>query len=91
MKSVALALIRGYQRLLSPGLGAVCRYEPSCSRYAYEAIERFGVLRGGWLALNRLVRCHPWSAGGFDPVPAALGRPVDAHNHARQHSTLRRS
>lgn len=70
MKTAALYLIRGYQRLISPALGAACRYEPTCSRYAYEAIDRFGAARGGWLALKRLGRCHPWHAGGFDPVPS---------------------
>lgn len=69
MKTAALLLIRGYQRLLSPALGARCRYEPTCSRYAYEAVARFGVVRGGWLAVRRLGRCHPWHAGGYDPVP----------------------
>ena len=78
MKSLELALIRGYQRYLSPGLGAVCRYEPSCSRYAYEAIDRFGVPRGTWLAVQRLARCHPWSVGGFDPVPDSLTRDLHA-------------
>lgn len=86
MKSTALLLIRGYQRLLSPALGTVCRYEPTCSRYAYEAIDRFGVARGGWLAAKRLGRCHPWHAGGFDPVPADL---TPSSTSAR--STLRHS
>lgn len=70
MKSTALALIRWYQRAISPSLGARCRYEPSCSHYTYDAIDRFGVLGGGWLGLKRLARCHPWHAGGYDPVPA---------------------
>jgi putative membrane protein insertion efficiency factor len=91
VKSAALLLIRGYQRLLSPGLGAVCRYEPSCSRYAYEAVERFGTVRGGWLALQRLSRCHPWHAGGFDPVPADFEASATTQTTAPQHSTLRRS
>lgn len=62
-------LIRAYQLLLSPVLPASCRFAPSCSAYAYEAIGRFGVVRGGWLALRRFARCHPWGDCGHDPVP----------------------
>lgn len=69
MKSVFLVLIRGYQRFLSPALGANCIYQPSCSRYTYEAIEKYGALRGGWLGVKRIARCHPFHAGGYDPVP----------------------
>lgn len=63
-------LIRGYQLLISPVLGPCCRYLPSCSDYAAEAIFRHGALAGGWLALKRLARCHPWGGSGYDPVPA---------------------
>ena len=62
-------LIRGYQRLLSPVLPPSCRFYPSCSQYALEAIRRHGALKGSWLAVRRLARCHPFNAGGFDPVP----------------------
>ena len=64
-----LALIRLYQQAISPGLTTMCRFEPSCSRYAYQAIEVHGVGRGLWLAARRLGRCHPGRAGGYDPVP----------------------
>jgi putative membrane protein insertion efficiency factor len=61
---------RSYRALLSPVFGRSCRFEPSCSLYAEEAIKSYGVLGGGWMALRRLLRCHPWGgAGGFDPVP----------------------
>ena len=69
MKRAALFAIRGYQRWISPGLPAACRYQPTCSQYAYEAIERHGVVRGVALALRRLLRCTPLHRGGYDPVP----------------------
>lgn len=69
MRSLAIFLIRAYQRLLSPLLGPRCRFYPSCSQYALVAIERFGAGRGTWLALRRLSRCHPLNPGGEDPVP----------------------
>ncbi len=64
-----ISLIRGYQYWISPWLGDSCRYLPSCSHYAIEAIERFGPLKGAYLASRRIVRCHPWQEGGYDPVP----------------------
>ena len=73
MRHLAKALIRFYQGAISPQLGTACRYEPSCSHYAHEAIDRHGVLRGGWLALRRLGRCHPGRARGYDPVPTEHG------------------
>ncbi len=66
---LALVLVRGYQLLISPLLGGHCRHLPSCSEYARQAIERFGLLTGGWLTIRRLSRCHPWGTEGFDPVP----------------------
>jgi uncharacterized protein len=61
--------VRAYQVALSPILGGACRYYPSCSHYAIEALERHGARRGGWLAVRRILRCHPFRPGGFDPVP----------------------
>ncbi len=66
---VMLGLIRLYQYMLSPVLGANCRYGPTCSAYAYDAVRIHGPLRGGWLACKRISRCHPWGGAGFDPVP----------------------
>lgn len=66
---IAMAMIRAYQRLISPLLGPRCRFHPSCSQYALEAIERFGFWHGTWLGLRRLSRCHPLNPGGEDPVP----------------------
>jgi putative membrane protein insertion efficiency factor len=69
MKRVLLFLIRLYQLCLSPFFGTQCRFYPSCSAYAAEAITVHGTLRGSWLAVRRLLRCHPWHTGGVDPVP----------------------
>jgi uncharacterized protein len=69
MRFAVEILIRAYQWTISPLLGPTCRFHPSCSHYALEAIQRFGVLRGSWLTVRRLGRCHPWHPGGFDPVP----------------------
>ena len=69
MKPLLLALIRLYQYAISPILGRRCRFFPSCSEYAAEAVEKHGAVKGAVLGLKRLSRCHPWNPGGFDPVP----------------------
>lgn len=69
MRWILVALVRGYQIVLSPLLPAACRYYPSCSAYAIEALEKHGALRGTWMAMRRIGRCNPFRPGGFDPVP----------------------
>jgi uncharacterized protein len=69
MRTVLILMVRAYQVVLSPLLPAACRYYPSCSVYAIEALERHGALRGTWLAMRRIGRCNPFRPGGFDPVP----------------------
>lgn len=82
--AAASRVIDAYQRYLSPWLGSNCRFYPSCSSYAREAITRFGLLRGGWLTVRRLARCQPFSRGGYDPVPCArhAAAPRDADDSA---------
>jgi len=67
-KFVMLKLLRAYKWAVSPMLPAACRYVPTCSEYAMEAVERYGALRGGWMALGRVLRCHPFAGAGYDPV-----------------------
>lgn len=87
VKQAALSMIKAYRYAISPMLGQHCRYYPSCSGYAYLAIERFGLVRGMWLGLKRLLRCHPWHEGGYDPVPDL--NPVNQqhqHTHRCDHT-----
>ena len=83
MKTLALWTLRTYKRWVSPLLPPSCRYVPTCSEHALEAVERFGVLRGGFLAFLRLLRCHPFVKGGYDPVPADL-----RHDHRHHNAVL---
>ncbi|MBW4436169.1 MAG: membrane protein insertion efficiency factor YidD [Pleurocapsa minor GSE-CHR-MK-17-07R] len=69
MKWLALRLLRFYKRFLSPMLPSACRFEPTCSVYMYQAIEKHGVFKGGWMGIRRIGRCHPFHPGGYDPVP----------------------
>jgi uncharacterized protein len=69
MRWLFLNLIRFYQRFVSPLIPPSCIYKPTCSQYAYQAISKYGALKGSWLATRRILRCHPWGAGGYDPVP----------------------
>jgi uncharacterized protein len=74
IKKIAIILLILYKKLVSPILGQNCRFYPSCSDYAREAIEQYGVLKGIWLACKRLLKCQPWHEGGFDPVPKKNGK-----------------
>jgi putative membrane protein insertion efficiency factor len=80
MKSVLVVLVRAYQVMISPYFPPSCRYTPTCSQYAIEALEKHGALKGIWLATKRIGRCHPWSDGGYDPVP-------DTKNHTNDSNT----
>jgi uncharacterized protein len=85
VKRIFLGPIRAYQRWISPSRPRRCRYEPTCSAYAVEAVERFGVARGGLLASWRLLRCNPFSHGGFDPVPRRFTLRVGPVDPAKYH------
>lgn len=74
--TILIALLRVYRFAISPLLGQCCRFYPSCSQYAIEAVSNHGFLRGGWLALKRISRCHPWHPGGVDPVPTINQHPT---------------
>ena len=69
MKIILLGLIRGYRRFISPLFPPSCRFQPTCSQYAIEAIATYGTIKGGWLAIARILKCHPFHPGGYDPVP----------------------
>ena len=74
-----IGLVKLYRYVISPWLGGNCRFEPTCSSYAIEALETHGALRGGWMALRRVLRCHPWGGSGYDPVPGAKSEPGTEH------------
>jgi putative membrane protein insertion efficiency factor len=81
VKRVLIALVRVYRYALSPWLGSRCRFHPSCSMYAEEAVTVHGALKGSLLALRRLLRCHPWHPGGYDPVPPRTPSAPPTHSH----------
>src|SRR3954453_5537339 len=81
MKYLLIGLLKAYRLVISPLYGNVCRYYPSCSAYALIAVQRHGAARGSWLAARRLLRCHPWARGGYDPVPG-----TEEHDHDPDHN-----
>jgi putative membrane protein insertion efficiency factor len=74
IKRLLMGVVRGYRLLLSPWLGSACRFEPTCSAYALQALDRHGAAIGSYLTVHRLMRCHPWCAGGLDPIPEQAPR-----------------
>jgi uncharacterized protein len=80
MKNILLVLIKFYKYAISVHLPRACRYYPTCSDYAYQAVTKYGVLRGGWLAVKRILRCHPFHPGGYDPVPELPNTAVGCHS-----------
>ena len=78
LRRAMIGLLRAYQLIVRPWLGQRCRFHPGCSSYAIEALDKHGVLRGSWLAMRRIARCHPFHPGGHDPVPEAVARPAIA-------------
>lgn len=90
-RNLGAVLLVGYRTLVSPLYGDVCKYYPSCSAYALEAVQRHGLLRGSWLGARRLARCHPWSAGGVDDVPGHWDAPVECGRFGIVHSCVEHS
>ncbi|HEY9878407.1 MAG TPA: membrane protein insertion efficiency factor YidD [Leptolyngbyaceae cyanobacterium] len=85
MKILLLALIRGYRAVISPLFPPVCRFQPTCSQYALTAVDRFGPVKGSWLAIRRILRCHPLHPGGYDPVPSLpTQEPKDSDHSSNQ-------
>lgn len=76
MKYLLIGLLKAYRKVISPLYGDVCKFYPTCSAYSLEAVQRHGAIKGTWLTMRRLGRCHPWSLGGFDPVPATDAQKV---------------
>jgi uncharacterized protein len=91
VKHILIWLLKGYRLIISPLYGNVCRYYPSCSAYALRAVEVHGAVRGSWLAGRRLLHCHPWSLGGYDPVPGTPEHAEELRLQAAQRATAAQS
>ena len=89
MSGILVHILRGYQLIVSPLLPPACRFTPTCSEYAVQALQQYGVFKGGWLAVCRIGRCHPWNPGGFDPVPALASSGAKNPEEPAGHSTTR--
>ena len=87
MQRLLIGIVRGYRLLLSPWLGSACRFEPTCSAYSLQALERYGAAAGSYLTVRRLARCHPWCQGGLDPVPQELPRGMRLFSRLVPHDT----
>jgi hypothetical protein len=87
MRGLLMGLVRGYRLLLSPWLGSSCRFEPTCSAYSLQALDRYGAAAGSYLTVRRLARCHPWCQGGLDPVPQELPRGMRLFSRLVPHDT----
>jgi len=84
MRYVLIGVLKVYRAVISPLYGQVCRYHPSCSAYALESVERHGAVRGSWLTIRRVGRCHPWAAGGYDPVPTEFSWRASRPGHVSE-------
>ena len=85
MRRVLMAMVRFYRSFISPLTPPSCRYQPTCSAYALEALERHGAIRGSWMAARRILRCHPWGGSGYDPVPGADGDAEQLVENSTEH------
>jgi len=85
MQKILLSVIKFYKYFISPVLGSHCRYEPSCSEYTHQAITAYGIFKGSWMGLKRILRCHPWHEGGYDPIPDEQHDSVKCSHDKKHH------
>jgi putative membrane protein insertion efficiency factor len=87
MKRLIKISIRGYQLIISPMIGQRCRFQPTCSHYTLEAVEEFGAIKGSYLGIKRILRCHPWGSEGYDPVPSTRAQKVAINQSETNHES----